>query len=279
MGISSNVLWHQTRKKGLMNILKTRKLYYSYCLESILANNEFHSIAFPMVSLCDLPLSEFGENKWTYGNYAIGLSRSWAMKQGFNPVCYCHQGSKYLQTMMDSLNHAAKTLDENLILKALYPFSYMKLVEGALPKKNFKKYRFYNEKEVRLVPRLGSAELDSYPFFLIDRQYAKYKNSNGNSLLGTNGIDFSYADVKYIIVDKENNRSEIQALFGKLGVEYAHIVILTKEEVLGDIVGSNHNVVLNNEVGVVKYPNIKDLALKVAEEYYKKNKKKEVNIW
>lgn len=274
MGLSSNVLWHQTRKDGLMNILKTRKLYYSYSLESILANDEFQSIAFPMVSLCDLPLSEFGENKWTYGNYAIGLSRSWAMEQGFNPVCYCHQGSKYLQTMMDNLNYAVKTLDDNLFLKALYPFSYMKLVEGSLPKKNFKNYRFYDEKEVRLVPRLGSADLDGYPFFLIDRQYAKYKDSKGDSLLGTNGIAFSYADVKYIIVDKDSNRSEIQALFDKIEVEYSHIVILTKEEVLGDIVGSNHNVVLNNEVGVVKSPNIKDLALKVAEEYIKNKKRK-----
>lgn len=269
MGLSSNELWHQTRKDGLMNILKTRKLYYSYCLESILANDEFQSIAFPMVSLCDLPLSEFGENKWTYGNYAIGFSRSWAMKQGFNPVCYCHQGSKYLQTMMDNLDHASKTLDKNLFLKALYPFSYMKLVEGSLPKKHFKNYRFYDEKEVRLVPRLGSADLDGYPFFLIDRRYAKYKASKGNSLLGTNGIAFSYDDVKYIIVDKESNRSEIQDLFDKIGVEYAHIVILTKEEVLGDIVGSNHNVVLNNGIGDVKSPNIKDLALKVAEELIK----------
>ena len=176
--------------------------------------------------------------------------------------------------MMDNLNHAAKTLDENLLLKALYPFSYMKLVEGSLPKKNFKNYRFYDEKEVRLVPRLGSADLDGYPFFLIERQYANEKHLNGDSLLGTNGIAFSYADVKYIIVDKESNRSEIQALFDKIEVEYSHIVILTKEEVLGDIVGSNHNVVLNNEDGVVKSPNIKDLALKVAEEYIKNKKRK-----
>lgn len=171
--------------------------------------------------------------------------------------------------MMDNLDHASKTLDKNLFLKALYPFSYMKLVEGSLPKKHFKNYRFYDEKEVRLVPRLGSADLDGYPFYLIDRQYAKYKDSKGNSLLGTNGIAFSYDDVKYIIVDKESNRSEIQDLFDKIGVEYAHIVILTKEEVLGDIVGSNHNVVLNNGIGDVKSPNIKDLALKVAEELIK----------
>lgn len=47
-----------------MNILKTKKLYFSYCLEDILASDHLKGIAFPMVSLCDLPLSEFGAGKW-----------------------------------------------------------------------------------------------------------------------------------------------------------------------------------------------------------------------
>lgn len=77
MGLSSNVLWHQTKKDGLMGILKSRKLYYSYCIENIISSSKMKGIVIPMVSLCDLPLAEFGAGKWAYGNYAIGLSRKW----------------------------------------------------------------------------------------------------------------------------------------------------------------------------------------------------------
>lgn len=48
MGLSSNVLWHQTKKDGLMGILKAKKLYFSYSLENILSFREIGGIAFPM---------------------------------------------------------------------------------------------------------------------------------------------------------------------------------------------------------------------------------------
>lgn len=100
MGLSSNVLWHQTKKDGLMGILKAKKLYFSYSLENILSFRKIGGIAFPMISLCDLPLSEFTDSKWAYGDYAIGLSREWGEKNGFNPVCYCHANSDYKKRMM-----------------------------------------------------------------------------------------------------------------------------------------------------------------------------------
>ena len=36
MGLSSNVLWHQTKKDGLMGILKTKKLYCKYSVNAVL---------------------------------------------------------------------------------------------------------------------------------------------------------------------------------------------------------------------------------------------------
>ena len=41
-------------KKGLMSIFKSRKLYFSYSLENLLASDKFKCIAFPMVGLSDL---------------------------------------------------------------------------------------------------------------------------------------------------------------------------------------------------------------------------------
>ena len=243
MGLSSNVLWHQTKKQGLMNILKTKKLYFSYCLEDILASERMKGIAFPMVSLCDLPLSEFGAGKWAYGNYALGFSRKWGMEKGFNPVCYCLNDSEFFTSQVGNLGEAFKSGNVELIEKALYPFAYMKFVEGPLWKKRYANYRFYDEKEIRLVPT--AEDIADYSCFLDDINYEKYKNTHkGSSALGTCGVSFEYSDLKYVIVESDQNRKVVQGFFQKQHVDYSYITILTKSQILEDIVGENHNVEL-----------------------------------
>lgn len=265
MGLSSNVLWHQTNKKGLLGIIKSKKLYYSYSLEGLLANENYLGIAFPMISLCDLPLSEFSEGKWAYGNYAIGLSRHWGMKNGFNPVCYCNQGSAYLQKMIDNLRESLVSTNIETVEKALFPFAYMKLVEGPLPRKRYKKYRFYDEKEIRLVP--SKEIINGYSSFLLDVQYEKFKADNGSSLLGNLGIDFTYDDIRYLLVENNQSRKELQMLLDKEGADYSKFVILTKHEILGDIVGNNHNEEIPR---ITSNISVAELALKLGAEYFKK---------
>ena len=103
MGLSSNVLWHQTRKEAFFEILKSKKLCVSYSQEEIMPKLR---LAFPMICLCDLPLSEFASNNWTYGEYAIGFKRDWAIRNGFNPVCYYHHQSNLMQRMYTLLMDA-----------------------------------------------------------------------------------------------------------------------------------------------------------------------------
>ena len=95
----------------------------------------------------------------------------------------------------------------------VYPFSYMKLVEGSLPKKHFKNYRFYDEKEVRLVPH--QEDIKGYELCLFESQYQDFKKIYKKSILGKNGVNFSFSDVKYIIVGNENNRKEVQGVLAK----------------------------------------------------------------
>ena len=93
-GTKFNVIWHQTRKEAFYEILKSKKLCVSYSQEEIMPQLR---LAFPMICLCDLPLSEFASNNWTYGEYAIGFKRDWAIRNGFNPVCYYHHQSNLMQ--------------------------------------------------------------------------------------------------------------------------------------------------------------------------------------
>lgn len=84
MGLSSNILWHQTDKDGFKDILKSKCLTCSYCLEFFL--DKQHKIGFPMISLSDIPIADIEEYLDQYGGYSFGFSRDWVIKSGFNPV-------------------------------------------------------------------------------------------------------------------------------------------------------------------------------------------------
>ncbi len=270
MGLSSNVLWHQTKKDGLMGILKSRKLYYSYSLENIISSSNMKGVAIPMVSLCDLPLAEFGSGKWAYGNYAIGFSREWGINKGFNPVCYCFNNSLFLSKLYENLKEAIHTGDRLQVENAVFPFFYMKFVEGSIVKRNYKRYRFYDEKEIRFVPK--REDVPNYEIFLKDTQYDEYKKEHGNSLLGTYGIDFSYEDIKYIIVDKENNKDEIVNFFNHKQVDVSHITLLSKSQVIEDIIGDNHNELFIDAMLLKSQKSVADLALELGREWFKYEK-------
>lgn len=67
MGLSSNILWHQTGEEGFYAILKSKRLRYSYCLERIIPEFRLEPIAFPMISVSDYPFS----NKGTGGRVPV----------------------------------------------------------------------------------------------------------------------------------------------------------------------------------------------------------------
>ena len=72
MGLSSNSLIHLTKSKdALIGILK-EGFRIKYCLENIGARNIKVGAAFPMVSFCDIPLSEIKNHIENYGDYGVG---------------------------------------------------------------------------------------------------------------------------------------------------------------------------------------------------------------
>ena len=94
MGLSSNILWHQTNYANLRNIIKSRSLKCSYSLEEV---DEIlgQKVAFPMISMCDLPISELSEYQGKYGDYAIGLSREWGVKINLRPFGIMNRNHEY----------------------------------------------------------------------------------------------------------------------------------------------------------------------------------------
>lgn len=237
MGLSSNVLWHQTRKEAFFEILKSKKLCVSYSQEEVMPRLR---VAFPMVCLCDLPLSEFASNNWTYGEYAIGFKRDWAIRNGFNPVCYYHHQSNLMQQMYKLVSNAKDI--EGLLAMAINLLSYYKPIEGQLitSKREYKNYRFYDEREYRMVPYF--TQLGGNQHMLSMVEYVSYKEAhNGKSLIDDVCIDFDYSDINYIVVRSDSNVVQTKRILGD-HLQKSNIIILTKPQVEYDIIGSNHNI-------------------------------------
>lgn len=250
MGLSSNVLWHQTSKDGFFKILKSREILYSYSLEKPFPLKDDEGIAFPMISLSDIPICEMPHNKWAYGDYAIGFSRDWGNRNKFAPVWYCERTSNVYKLlfnlMIKTLEDAEKNDEKSEELKKrlgnyLYLFSNVKSVQGPLPKRKYINYRFYDEREYRLVPLKPDLDREGYELVLFEEGYNNYKKDHKKSSCLDFGLDFTLEDVKYLIVKSESNKNEVDKILRKYK-ETSHIHVFTKAQILEDLIGIEHNV-------------------------------------
>lgn len=75
--LSANTLFHYTRSLDNLEGILTNEFSPRFCLESL----SFHQtmpereVAIPLVSFCDIPLSQIKSHVRLYGSYAIGLSK------------------------------------------------------------------------------------------------------------------------------------------------------------------------------------------------------------
>ena len=128
MGLSSNILWHQTKKDAFFRILRSKEFLYSYCVEKVFPIKENQGLAIPMISMSDFPFSEISNNKWAYGDYAIGLSREWGIRNRFSPVLYCNRESYIYKHLTDLMDKAIKENNMDSFFNCLSLFSYVKFV-------------------------------------------------------------------------------------------------------------------------------------------------------
>jgi len=105
MAISSNTLFHFTKtKENLLGILQDT-FHPRYCLEKFGVGDMETEAAIPMVSFCDIPLSQIKNHLKIYGRYGLGLSKRWAKKRGLNPVLYLRKKSTFSRHIESILNN------------------------------------------------------------------------------------------------------------------------------------------------------------------------------
>ncbi|MEY8684833.1 abortive infection system antitoxin AbiGi family protein [Bacteroides sp. AN502(2024)] len=240
MGLSTNVVWHQTTFKGLEAIIQSKKLKCSYSLETIKWKGSTKNIAFPMISFCDIPLSDIGEYLGKYGPYTIGFKSKWAKSKGLSLVWYRYVEALSLRNQMDSFkNLGGKCKEWTESEKSLwYSIAYTKNYDGELKKYGFSSYRFYDERELRYVPDFNSLVGQNEKPFISEEDYQGLKKSKGSTFVEGFDLGFDVNDIEYVLISERNQFKNVKGLFDR---DVSHITFLSHRQIEQDIIGQSHN--------------------------------------
>lgn len=221
MTISTNSIIHYTKTFSILTSILKEGFRIKYCAETLrLGEKKKSNAAHPMVSFCDIPLSDSNQHFETYGRYGIGLSKQWAVKNGVNPVIYVDEQSLIAASIYELIKER-RSKESNLTDKQkreiLQIKSYAKNYSGPLKRDgvNISKYKFYDEREWRLVP--DKETLHNNKFSIGLRYYNKNKEKYNNKLKDCR-LKFEANDISYIIV---SHTSEIPDMIDFIITEYS----------------------------------------------------------
>lgn len=218
MSQSAHAVFHYTGCfDHLANIL-ANGFYPSYCKETIHRGTFIEEYAIPMVSFCDIPLSQVKDHIEKYGPYAIGLSLNWAVQNHLNPVQYLESNSALNEGVNGIFWFLMQDWHEILEDNQFDEF-YEKAYKGGLavlgsikPYEGLRKrkdgqtvlYKFYNEREWRYTPRLTIDHIPEYEDIFwqdcFDDLKKRFPTKPHFNILNLN---FTTADIKYLIVKTE----------------------------------------------------------------------------
>lgn len=215
MGLSSNTLIHLTsEKQSLIGIIK-EGFKLKYCNEHLQTKSGQVNAAFPMVSFSDIPLSELGYHIDSYGNYGIGLKKSWAKRKGLNPVLYFDDSSSLGATIRRDFKDLYDKIQQGKLDKRLFEasieiLSYSKNYEGKLKTSRIERdsYRFSDEREWRFVP--SKEELKGAFNYVGSSKYrTEEQKKDANQKLNHLRLTFEPDDINYLFVENESEIAEI----------------------------------------------------------------------
>lgn len=229
-------LFHFTKElETLFKILESSNFRISFAKEFIQGPHTNRNIAIPMVSFCDIRLTQLNQHTESYSHYGIGLSKTWANKNGLNPVIYMSKSSSVFDNYnleLRSLKKENKKLHKSLekielsgidakinsaklkyqaakrnYNRIIDPLRYMKNYQATLKRRNGSEqpnYIFADEREWRFVPDIeiskGKSLIAAGPNIVTQDDKRKY-NEEYESIR----LPFSQKDIKYIIVKHESD--------------------------------------------------------------------------
>lgn len=244
MPLSSNTIIHLTREKESLRGILEGNFRIHYCKELVALDSDTYDMRIPMVSFCDIPLSEIKDHIDKYGCYGVGLTKAWAVRNGLNPVLYIEPKSMLARSYNKAFAALVVDVEDDSFTDVQQSFTdvlrYIKNYQGQLSRKGrlVDDYRFSDEREWRFVP----APTESCEMIMTDEQYLKEQTTVQASLEPLR-LRFEPNDIKYIIIQSDSEISEfLDLLRSAKGKTYAYndverlmTRILTTEQIKGDI--------------------------------------------
>jgi hypothetical protein len=253
MTISSDVLVHFTHNKQALKGILEDNFRVSYCKETPEISTNRTCVYVPMVSFCDIPLSQVKYHIEIYGCYGLGLTRDWGLKNGLNPLTYVESSSNFSQSLANAVNYfLPKARQENL--KLAQDDEYFKAVLGLgeligniksysgdyeRGGKTHKDYRFYDEREWRFVPRSSEENL-----LMISEEtwHTPIGQEKARRLTESYRLKFDPDDIKYVIIKDDSEihefidhfRSVKSGKYGEKDIDRLTTRILTYEQIKKD---------------------------------------------
>ncbi|TOE80703.1 abortive infection system antitoxin AbiGi family protein [Vibrio parahaemolyticus] len=207
----SHTLFHFTKSRDTLKLILKNGFWPRYCLEDVewmkVGNTKF--AAFPMVCFCDIPLSRVDEHVKFYGEFGIGLTKEWAVKNGLSPIQYVSSNSDVPSAYQKLINVLSSNTDTKSGWDYLrYLTSYCKPIEGnmVIDGKIVEK-EFIQESEWRFIAsnNEGMAEFLSHSNF--DNE--ELLSEANQKTLQNNQLKFNANDIKYIFVKQDSDIPDI----------------------------------------------------------------------
>lgn len=219
MSLYPTTLFHFTSKEFLYQILNSN-FKVSYAREKIIGPTSNREFAIPMVSFCDLKLSEL-KYFLSYGKFGIGLTKEWANRNGLSPVMYINRHCSLMDNLISGINgiYSHLGLVDNITqfnslnqsyLNITNTYRYIKNYEGELWRHSQlenENYRFADEREWRFVPNLDSEGVA--PFVGISNIRTRQQKEKYNSKVNHIRLTFMPDDIKYLVVESERDITEL----------------------------------------------------------------------
>jgi hypothetical protein len=244
------IIFHFADKAAaLKGILKEQAFFPSYArerIENLLGPDKEFGV--PMVSFCDLRLSELPVHMEKYGHFGIGLTKEWALRSQLNPVAYVNKSSEFTSGLLRAIDwlweqfEATQDDYRGLVerqlryMDTMNTLRYIKNYEGTLIRRRHKprNYRFADEREWRHVLHHATPNVLAFlsPKLMGQKDFF-------NAQLRPFKLPYSPADVKYLLVPSEAQIPALRKTIESLGIsltDQSHLLarIITSEQVETD---------------------------------------------
>ena len=221
----STIFHFTNNEEAFYSILTERRFKPFLARERITGIGSRRQFAVPMVSFCDIRLSQIDDHTFKYGEFGFGLTKTWAVKKKLHPVLYMEQGGglfsnynkrvRIIKNELLPLWNKRKKLNptESKLFNALKDeysdlynlLRYMKNYKGKLVRpgeKDADNYIFADEKEWRYVPEPFVG--DMWPSLNLERVISYEDKKKFSEGFFDFSINFTLDDIKYILVPDDS---------------------------------------------------------------------------